>query len=100
MADQFEWQFHFHNFNKHDLHVRVHHDCGTKDPWHDGRPSCWEYNLPYSPTGSFEGVYRPGKSVANFSHWWDIIKDGLKLNLDLGIFFTVPEPTIDNIIDV
>ncbi|MFM6308065.1 MAG: hypothetical protein ACKPGB_07325, partial [Dolichospermum sp.] len=37
---------------------------------------------------------------SNFSHWWDIIKDGLKLNLDLGIFFTVPEPTIDNIIDV
>ncbi|MBD2142145.1 hypothetical protein H6F39_12465 [Anabaena sp. FACHB-1250] len=100
MADQFEWQFHFHNFNEHNLHVRVHHDCGTKDPWHDGRPGCWEYNLPYSPTGSLEGVFRPGKWVRNFHDWWDIIKDGLKLNLDLGILFTVPEPKIDDLADV
>ncbi|MEH2151643.1 hypothetical protein [Nostoc sp.] len=101
MGKQFEWQFHFRNFNENEMHVRVHHAGCAKDPWHDGRPACWEKDIPYCPQGSNNGeaVYVPSAWVTNFGDWWSIIKDGLKLIKDLGVVFFPPVKSGD-VIDV
>jgi hypothetical protein len=98
MANQFEWQFDFRNFNKNEMQVQVRPTgCVLTSP-HDSHSSAWKHQVPYSPTGGIEGVYRPGNCVVDFGKWWSVIKNGLKLNLDLGILFVVQSPKTDDLI--
>lgn len=100
-SEQQEWQFHFRSFYQQgNMHVRVHHAGCAETPWHDGRPGCWRYDIPYSPTGGVGAVYRPSNWVTHFGDWWNVIKDGLKLIVHLGVLIVVPEPKVDDVIDV
>lgn len=92
---EFDWQFHFRNFYDSESYVRVHHIGCAMTPWHDDRPCCWRNkHLPPCPKGlsSGEGVYRPSDWVVNFDDWWTIIKDGLQLLVDMGLFIYEPNP--------
>jgi hypothetical protein len=101
MADQFEWQFHFRNFNASAMHVRVHHAGCAGTPWHDDRPCCWNADVPYCPQGLSSGaaVYRPSEWVTDFGDWWAIIKDGLKLIGSVGVLL-YPPVTREEVTDV
>jgi len=90
-----DWQFHFRNFrnNNDKMKIRCHHAGCAMTKWHDGRPCCWKGNVSYSPTGNgaTEDVYAPSGFVVNFGDWWPLIKDGLKLIKDIGVYFVPPK---------
>jgi hypothetical protein len=102
MSNEFEWQFHFRNFHDFDFHVRVHHAGCAKTKWHDGRPCCWEKDIPYCPQGlsSGEAVYRPSEWVTHFGDFWQLIKDGLILIKDVGLTIFKKPTTREDIVDV
>ena len=99
MANQFEWQFDFRNFNKNEIQVQVRHTGCVLTSQDDRDSSYWKHQVPYCPTGGAEGLYRPGNYVVEFDKWWPVIKNGLKLIGDLGIFFVVQSPKTDDVIE-
>ncbi|MFO5438342.1 MAG: hypothetical protein ACLBM4_06625, partial [Dolichospermum sp.] len=99
MANQFEWQFDFRNFNKNEIQVQVRHTDCVLTSQDDRDSSYWKHQVPYCPTGGAEGLYRPGNYVVEFDKWWPVIKNGLKLIGDLGIFLVVQSPKTDDVIE-
>lgn len=86
MSEKQRWEFHFRNFNDDVAHVEVHHmGCGMT-PWHDGRPGCWTKKIEHNPRGGNQSVYVPSDWVVHFSDWFNVISDGLKGLVNLGVF--------------
>lgn len=83
------WEFHFRNMNsdqENKVEFRVNHiGCGGI-PYDDGRARCWSNNVAYNPDGGHDSVYCPSDWVVKFDDWMGLIKDGLKLVADIGIF--------------
>ena len=81
-------QFHFRNFTNREMWVGVYHmGCGGV-PWQDGRPKCWEATIPHNPTGGSNSVYVPSDWVVDFTQWFELIVDGLKLIEDAAIYIS------------
>ncbi|MFM6090962.1 MAG: hypothetical protein ACKPFD_10220 [Dolichospermum sp.] len=99
MSNQFEWQFDFRNFNKNEMQVRVRHTSCALISQEHRNCTYWQYQVPYCPTGRAEGLYKPANYVVDFNRWWPVIKNGLKLIGDLGIFFVVESPKSDDLIE-
>lgn len=80
------WQFHFRNLDETKTHFAAcHKGCGGP-AWHDGRPECWKRDIPHNPLGLENSVYAPSNWVIGFDSWWKIIKDGLELVAEVGVF--------------
>jgi len=83
MDNLVEW--HFRNFDSTNQWFGVYHqNCGMA-PWHDGRPRCWDCTIVADPTGGDNSVYLPSSFVVNSTQWFQVIIDGIKVGIDLGL---------------